>query len=92
MIIRILAIGAIGVLLAGCSASRVEHEYGESVRQMINAQVHDPATLTDPSAAAVEGADPDMVNAAIEAFREHVARPEEVASPIVLRFGGSQGR
>jgi type IV pilus biogenesis protein CpaD/CtpE len=78
--------------LTACSSSnRVEDEYGESVRQMINAQVYDPATLTNPSDKPVEGADPDMVNNAIQTLREHVGAPEEVSKDLVVRVGG-QGR
>lgn len=77
--------------LSGCATSTPEQQYGESVRQMINAQVYDPATLTAPSARPVEGADPDMVNAAIQAFREHVAKPEEVGESIVIQLGGGGG-
>jgi hypothetical protein len=77
------------IVLAGCSSTtRVEDEYGESVRQMINAQVYDPTTLTNPSAKPVEGADPDMVNKAIETLREHVGAPEEVGEDLVVRVGG----
>jgi hypothetical protein len=78
-------------VLAGCESTRTDSEYGEAVRQMINAQTYDPATLTKPSAKPVEGADPDMVNAAIEVFREHVSRPEDVGQDIVIQVGG-QGR
>lgn len=80
------------LLLSGCAASALEQQYGESVRQMINAQVYDPATLTNPSAKAVDGADPDMVNAAIEVFRETVSKPEEVGQDIVIQVGGGGGR
>lgn len=86
-----LAILAGACALGGCMAtSPVEEQYGEAVRQMINAQVYDPATLTNPSSKPVEGADPDMVNAAITTFREHVARPEEVGQGIVINVGGGQ--
>jgi len=91
MILRIISSTAMLFALAGCETSRVEQEYGEAVRQMINAQVYDPSTLTSPSAKPVEGADPDMVNSAIEAFREHVSRPEDVSQDVVIQVGG-QGR
>ncbi len=92
MILRILAATAVAIVIGGCeTTTRVEDEYGESVRQMVNAQVYDAATLTSPSAKPVEGADPDMVNGAIEALREHVSRPEDVGQDLIIQVG-DQGR
>jgi type IV pilus biogenesis protein CpaD/CtpE len=88
MILKTMAATTVLIALVGCESTRVEQEYGESVRQMINAQVYDPSTLTNPSAKPVEGADPDMVNNAIEAFRGHVSAPEDVGQDIVIQTGG----
>ena len=87
---RIIIVSALAIAAAGCSTdqTRTEADYGRSVREMINAQVADPATLTNPSSAAVTGADPDMVNAAINAMRGHVAQPGDVKRDIVLQVGG----
>jgi PBP1b-binding outer membrane lipoprotein LpoB len=82
---------AAATALAGCASqtqTRTEAEYGRAVREMINAQVADPATLTNPSTAAVTGADPDMVNAAVNAMRAHVAEPDDVKRDIVVNVGG----
>jgi hypothetical protein len=91
MLIRILAVTAIVPLLVGCESNRTESEYGQAVRQMINAQVYNPATLTTPSDKPVEGADPDMVINAIEALREHVSKPEDVAGQDIVIQVGDQG-
>ena len=92
MFFRIITASALLMAIAGCeTTSRVEDEYGESVRQMVNAQVYDPTTLTDPSTKPVEGADPDMVNNAIKALREYIGAPEEVGEDVVIQVGG-QGR
>ena len=91
MTIKTIATTATFIVLAACSSNRVEDEYGDAVHEMVNAQVYNPATLTNPSDKPVEGADPDMVNNAIEALREHVGAPEEVSNDIVVRVGG-QGR
>ena len=88
MVFRIIAASALIIAIAGCETTRVEDEYGESVRQMINAQVYDPTTLTDPSTKPVEGADPDMVNNAIKALREYIGAPEEVGKDVVIQVGG----
>jgi non-homologous end joining protein Ku len=89
MTLRTIATMAALIVLAGCSSSsRVEDEYGESVRQMVNAQVYDAATLSNPSTKPVEGADPDMVINAVETLREHVAAPEKVGEDLTLRVRG----
>lgn len=86
---RIIVLTAAVATLAGCaSQTRTEQDYGRAVREMINAQVADPATLTNPSTSAVTGADPDMVSAAINAMRAHVAQPSEVKREIVFKAGG----
>jgi PBP1b-binding outer membrane lipoprotein LpoB len=86
---RIAFLIAAAAAVAGCAnQTRTEAEYGRAVREMINAQVADPATLTNPSSAAVTGADPDMVNNAVKAMREHVAQPADVKGDIVFKAGG----
>jgi hypothetical protein len=87
---RILAASAMLLLIAACESNRTEAEYGQAVRQMINAQTYNPSTLTNPSDKAVEGADPDMVNAAVEVAREHVSKPEDVGQDIVIQVGGQR--
>lgn len=82
-----VALAAACTLIPACSTSRVEEEHGRAVRQMINAQTYDVKTLTNPSSAPVEGADPDMVNAAITVFKENVSRPEEIGKPITIQLG-----
>ena len=90
IVIAITTTVALATALAGCaSQTRTEEDYGRSVREMINAQVADPATLTNPSTAAVTGADPDMANAAVKAMREHVAQPGDVKRDIVMKGGGN---
>ncbi len=48
---RYLIILAATAVIAGCGnvEAQVEADYGKSVRAMINAQVADPNTLTNPA-------------------------------------------
>jgi hypothetical protein len=87
---RIIVIAAVVAASAGCTTpkTQTEADYGRAVREMINAQVADPTTLTNPSSAPVLGADPDMVNAAVNTLRGEVAKPEDVKSDIVVKVGG----
>jgi type IV pilus biogenesis protein CpaD/CtpE len=80
---------AITVALVGCvSKTKTEADYGKAVREMVSAQVSDPTTLTNPSTEPVTGADPDMVNMAVNTLRGEVAKPEDVKRDIVVRMGG----
>src|ERR1700722_3605013 len=79
-----------GFGLAGCAASPMAADYGHSVALMTENQVYDRTTLTRPSTAAVEGADPDMLNAAVTAMRIPPTERKEVSKPLILNIGGGQ--
>ncbi len=81
-----------GFGLAGCAASPMAADYGHSVAQMTENQVYDRTTLTRPSTAAVEGADPDMLNAAVTAMRIPPTERKEVSKPLIINVGGSGGQ
>ena len=87
-----LIAGLAGLALAGCAASPMAADYGHSVEQMTENQVYDPTTLTRPSRAAVEGADPDMLNAGVNAMRIPPTDRKEVAKPLVISVGGEGGQ
>ena len=55
---------------------------------MTENQVYDRTTLTRPSAAAVEGADPDLLNAAVIAMRIPPSDRKEVSKPLIVNIGG----
>ena len=77
-----------GFSLAGCAQSALQADYGRSVQLMSENQVYDPTTLTRPSLAAVNGADPDMLNLAVTTMRTQAAERKEVSKPIVVNIGG----
>jgi hypothetical protein len=82
----------IGLSLAGCAQTPLEADYGRSVQLMSENQVYDPTTLTRPSLAAVNGADPDMLNLAVTTMRTQAVDRKEVSKPIVLNISGQGGR
>ena len=85
---RLLITAAAGLALSGCAATPLEADYGRSFKQMTENQVYDRATLSKPGTAAVEGADPDMINLAVQAMRaEHIDR-SQVAQPMTINIGG----
>jgi hypothetical protein len=81
-----------GFGLAGCAASPLEADYGHSVAQLTENQVYDRTTLTRPSAVAVEGADPDMLNAAVTSMRIPPSDRKEIPKPLIINVGGSGGQ
>jgi starvation-inducible outer membrane lipoprotein len=81
-----------GLALAGCAATPLEADYGTSFRQMSTGQVYDPATLAQPSAARVEGADPDVIELAVKTMRTEKTERSKVAQPLVINIGGQSGQ
>ena len=81
-----------GFLLAGCAQSPLEADYGRSVQLMSENQVYDPTTLTRPSLAPVQGADPNMLDLAVTTMRTQAAERREVPKPIVVNIGGQGGQ
>jgi uncharacterized protein YgiB involved in biofilm formation len=81
-----------GFLLAACARSALETDYGSSFRSMNENQVYDSTTLTRPSFAAVEGADPIMIDLAVTTMRTEAADRKEVPKPLVVSIGGQGGQ
>ena len=87
-----LAAAAAGLALSGCAAQTpLQADYGNSVKQMQKYQVYDRRTVFKPSAAAVEGADPDMLNLAVQTLRAEKVDRSQVSQPITVNVG-SQGQ
>ncbi len=63
-------------------------DYRKSVNEMIQGRPRIPRRSRIRVSAVVTGADPDMVNVAIETMRGHVAKPDDVQRDIVLKVGG----
>jgi hypothetical protein len=76
----------------GCQTSPVASDYGRSVRQLNTNQVYNPATIATPSAAAVEGADPEMLALAVKTLRTEATDRSKVAQPLVINVGSSGGQ
>jgi hypothetical protein len=82
----------IGFSLVGCAQTALEADYGRSVQLMSENQVYDPTTLTRPSLAAVQGADPYMLDLAVTTMRTQAGEHKEVSRPIVVNIGGQGGQ
>ena len=81
---------AAAATLCGCAATPLEADYGKSFRQMVENQVFDRATLANPSPAPVEGADPDMINLAVQSLRTEAIDRSQVAQPLIITVAGGK--
>ena len=76
--------------LGGCAQTPVEADYGQSFKQMMRYQVYDRSALFKPSTRPVEGADPDMLNLAVQSLRTEKIDRTQVAQPLNISIGGPQ--
>ncbi|HEY3731859.1 MAG TPA: hypothetical protein VGL28_11430 [Steroidobacteraceae bacterium] len=88
----VFAAAAAGLALSGCAQTPLEADYGNSVRQMQEFQTYDRRTRYKPSAAPVEGADPDMLNLAIQSLRTEKVDRSQVSQPMTINIGGQSGQ
>ncbi len=82
------------ILAAGCSSlqrapAEPEVAFGEVVRGVMNAQIHDYDAAINPNPEAVEGSDPNRLNNVVTTYREHISKPEEIRQPLEISVGGN---
>ena len=65
-----------------------EEEFGATVRDVMNSQIHDYEAAIHPNPDAIEGTDPNRLNAVLEAYRDDVADPQQGVQPITISVGG----
>ena len=64
-------------LLAGCATNAVEADYGRSVHEMLENQSARPIDRASV-AATVQGANPDMINAAVKGVQTEVSKGSDI--------------
>jgi hypothetical protein len=79
----------IAFLATGCNRQPTipDAEFGESVRRVMNSQIHDYEAAIHPNPDAVEGSDPYRLETALQGHREDVANPQAVQQPITISVG-----
>jgi hypothetical protein len=77
---------ACAVLTTGCAETRTEREFGDSVREVMTKQIHDPGAAALPKSDAVTGGDPTRLEAVLEAHRGDVADTASVAKPVDMKI------
>jgi len=77
------------VLLSGCvqQPTTLEAEFGDSVRSVMDSQVHDRDAAANPDPDAVEGGDSYRLDKALEAHRGDVVQPQQAQRPINISVG-----
>lgn len=81
---------ATAVLLTACSTNTptpTERDFGDSVRNMIEAQTYDPSTLASPSTETVDSSDGRRLEAVLDVYRTDVSGPDSVSDEIVINVG-----
>jgi type IV pilus biogenesis protein CpaD/CtpE len=74
----------------GHEPTAVERNFGASVRNMIEAQTHDPSTLSSPSTQTIESGDGRRLEAVLDAYRTDVAKPDTVREDVVISVDGGR--
>lgn len=87
----ILTLAVVGVL-AGCTTTALQDNWGQSSASLITAQTANPESLTNPSTAIVTGVDGEYAYKVIEQMRGDVTKPEEVKQPIQMTLWGQGGQ
>jgi hypothetical protein len=87
-----LAALAMVALLAACAHEPTETErtFGDSVRNMVEAQTYDQSTLSTPSTETIEDNDGRRLEAVLDVYRTDVAKPESVNDEIVINVDGQR--
>jgi len=85
---RLWVTTAVTYALCGCAATPLEADYGQSFKYLVGNQVFDRSTLSRPAAAPVEGADPDMLNVAVQSLRTEKTDRSQVTQPLTINLGG----
>jgi type IV pilus biogenesis protein CpaD/CtpE len=88
MLTRIFVLSLL-VLTAGCTnnLTRVEQDFGNSVRHMINAQIYDPKAAENPPTQPPTELDGTKGEKVLSTYREDVYKPEKAEQPLRIQIG-----
>lgn len=87
-----LALAVLPLILTACSSgpSRVEQNFGDSVRQMIRAQTANPDTYSNPPTQAPDETDGQMLEGALEGYRGDAGQRGSVGGALEVGVGGGR--
>jgi hypothetical protein len=85
-IIHISGLVFAALVVSGCATS--DDDYGQSVKQMVQAQTFDPAAASNPPELAPEITDGARLQNALDVYRKDVAKGNtEVKQPVIFEVG-----
>lgn len=74
--------------VSGCANTTSDDDYGQSVRQLVQAQTFDPAAASNPPELAPEITDGARLQNALDVYRKDVAKGNtEVKQPVIFEVG-----
>lgn len=76
--------------LAGCAITepaRVDEDFGNSVRNMIDAQIYNPEAARNPPTEPPLALDGPKAEKVLEVYRDDVAKPRKIEQPIRIEVG-----
>lgn len=87
-----LAFALTAALLGGCADTPLaDEDFGNSVRQMVQAQTFDPAAASNPPALAPDITDGGRLEEALKVYRSDVAKGlNEIKQPVIFEIGTKQ--
>ena len=77
-------------IASGCSGQSTipAAEFGDTVRNVMEHQIHDYEAALHPPPDAVEGSDPDRLNTVIDAYRKGAAQAQNAPPPTSITISG----
>ncbi|HEY0685465.1 MAG TPA: hypothetical protein VGD45_24215 [Steroidobacter sp.] len=83
------ALAIVALLTSGCADTPLaDADYGNSVRQLVQAQTFDPAAASNPPELAPEITDGARLQEALDIYRKDVAKGiTEVKQPVIFEIG-----
>lgn len=78
------------LLMFGCTANdpvRVEQDFGNSVRHMVDSQIYNPEAARNPPVSPPTDFDGEKGENVLESYRGDIATPKDVKRPITIDVG-----
>ncbi|MEW6168862.1 MAG: hypothetical protein AB1651_14370 [Pseudomonadota bacterium] len=85
---RSLSLAVAAAALAACASSPQQENdpaFGSSVRNMISAQVHNPAAVSRPGDSAPDGIDGERAASVLKTYRSDVDKPARAQEGVTVR-------
>ncbi len=82
---RLTFLIAVSITMAACASTdptRVEDDFGNSVRHMVQSQIYDKEAANNPARKPPMGIDGVQAESVLDVYREHVGNPKKVSDSL----------